>query len=111
MDVGVQPAGGEDAALAGDSLGVDADNHSGGHAVHNVGVTSLADADDHAVLDAHVRFVYAGVVDDERVRDDRVEDGGRVDAALLTHALAQSLAASKLALVAVHGHVLLHGEP
>mmetsp|Transcript_11609 Transcript_11609/g.54024 ORF Transcript_11609/g.54024 Transcript_11609/m.54024 type:complete len:397 (-) Transcript_11609:22-1212(-) len=109
--VGVEAAGGEDAALARDCLRVHAHHHAWRHALHDVGVTSLAYARDHTVLDPHVRLVYASVVDDERVGDDGVERDGCVDAALLTHTLPQSLTASELALVAVHAQVLLHRDP
>ena len=64
------PPGGEDQALAGDDLGGDAHDHPRRHAGHHVRVAGLADAGDAPVLDADVRLVDAGVVDDERVGDD-----------------------------------------
>src|SRR5207245_456813 len=56
VDVRVEPAGGDDLALARDDLGAGADDHARGDAGHDVGVARLADADDAALADADVRL-------------------------------------------------------
>lgn len=47
-------AGSEDELLARDRLRVDADDHAGRDAVHDVWVAALADADNVAVLESNV---------------------------------------------------------
>ena len=70
MDVAVDSARREDAALACDDLGRRADDE--GDARLRVGVARLADAGDAALLEAHVGLVDAGVIDDQRIGDDGV---------------------------------------
>ena len=64
VDVRVDAARGEDAALAGDDLGARAD-HDVDAGLH-VGVAGLADAANAPVLDADVRLDDAPVVEDRR---------------------------------------------
>lgn len=111
MDVGVNATGGDNLALGGDDVGTAADNHVGGDAVHDVRAPGLANADNEAVLDANVGLVDAGPVDNQGVGNDDVERLGVAAARGLAHALAQRLAAAKLALVAVRGHVALDLDP
>src|SRR5262249_45979347 len=73
----------------------------------HVGIACLADACDTASLDADVRFVDAGPIYDERVRDDAIERIVLMDAGRLAHAVAEYLAAAELAFVAVHRMVAL----
>ncbi len=42
--------------LSGDHLGAGADHHLREHAVHGVGVTGLADADDPPLLNTNIRL-------------------------------------------------------
>lgn len=80
------------------------------HVIHEVWVASLADAGDLPVADTHVGLVDAGVVDDDRTGDDHVYDLGVLRTKLRcrdTHPVAQDLAATVLALLAMHGVVLL----
>ena len=72
VHVAVDRAGGEDAAVAGDDLGVRADDQVGVDAVHGVGVAGLAERDDPAVADADVGLDHAPVVEHDRAGDDRV---------------------------------------
>ena len=108
VHVGVDGAGGQHEALAGDGLGRHADDEVVAHPGHDVRVAGLPDARDAAVLDADVRLADAGPVDDEGVRDHAVEGALVGDAGRLPHAVAQHLSAAELALVAVDGRVVLH---
>ena len=74
VDVGVDAAGGEDHAFAGDHFGAGADGD--GDVRLDVRVAGLADAGDAAVLEADVGFDDAPVVDDQRVGDHGVDDFG-----------------------------------
>ena len=105
MDVGVDPAGGEDAALAGDHLGARADDDV--DAGLDVGVAGLADGGDAAVAQAHIGLDDAPVVEDQRVGDDGVDRTGGAGRLRLPHAVADHLAAAELHLLAVDGAVLL----
>ena len=111
VDVRVEAAGRDDAALAGNHVGAGADDHGGVSAVHAVRSPGFADADADAFFAANVGFDDAAPVDDERVRDDGVEGLGVRAAAGLAHAFAQRLAAAKLALVAVGREVPFDFDP
>ncbi len=107
MDVGVDATRGEDLALTGDDLGRHADRDV--DALLDVGVAGLADGEDPAVPQADVGLVDARVVDDQRVGDDGVGDVLRPrDPGVLTHAVADHLAATEHGLVTVDGEVALH---
>ena len=108
VDVRVEPAGGDDHALARDDLGGRADDDV--HPRLDVGVAGFADAADAPVLDADVGLDDAPVVDDQRVGDHRVGDLGSPPLAL-AHAVADHLAAAELHLLAVDRAVLLHLDP
>ena len=68
MDVGIEAAGGEDLALAGDHFGARTDDDV--DAGLDVRIARLADGDDQAVLQADVGFDDAPVVEDDGVGDD-----------------------------------------
>ena len=100
MDVGVDAAGGDDAAFARDDFGGGADGH--GDAVLQQRIARVADADDAAVLDADVRFDDAvGGVEDEGVGDDEIERVRIEGERRLRHAVADDLAAAEFHFVAV----------
>jgi hypothetical protein len=104
VDVGVDAAGGDDHAFAGDDLGGAADRHR--HAGWMSGLPALPMAGDQAVLDADVGLDDAPVVDDHGVGDDGVHHVG-AHALRLAHAVADHLAAAELHLLAVDGVVAL----
>ena len=105
MDVRIDPAGGQDHALARDRLGAGTDDDVDPRL--HVGITGLADREDAPLLDADVRLHDAPMIEDESVGDDRV-DGTLLTADLaLAHAVADHLAAAELDLLAVDCAVLL----
>jgi hypothetical protein len=71
MDVAVDAPGGQDFALAGDGLCSRTDHDV--DAGLNVGIAGLADGSDTTVAQPYVRLDDAGVVDDQRVGNDRVD--------------------------------------
>ena len=105
MDVGVDPAGGDDLAFAGDGLGAGADDDV--DAGLGLGIAGLADGDDPAVLEADVGLHDAPMVEDQRVGDHGVDRTGRAGLLALAHAVADHLAAAELDLLAVDSAVLL----
>jgi hypothetical protein len=72
MNVRVDAAGGQDHSLAGDDLGRRADGNA--HLRLGIGISRLPDPPDGAVLQAHIGFANAPMVDNEGVRDDRIGD-------------------------------------
>src|SRR5690606_30784878 len=72
MNVRVDAAGRRDQTLSCDDLGTRAD-HDIDARLH-VRIAALADADDAAVLQADVGFDDAPVIEDQGIRDDRVDD-------------------------------------
>ena len=116
MDVGVEAAGGEDLAFAGDHLGAGADDD--GDAGLNVRIAGFADGVNIAVLDADIGFDDAPMIDNQRVGDDGVDRALFVGDLALAHAVADHLAAAEFHFLAVAAEVLLHlddeigiGEP
>ena len=105
MDVGVEAAGGEDLALAGDHFGAGPDDDV--DAGLDVGIAGLADGGDAPVLDADVGFDDAPMVEDDGVGDDGVDRAARARDLALAHAVADHLAAAELHLFAIGGEVLL----
>ena len=105
VDVRVDPAGGQDLALARDRLGAGADGDVDPRL--HVGIAGLADREDAPLLDADVGLHDAPMIEDEGVGDDRV-DGTLLAADLaLAHAVADHLAAAEFDLLAVDRAVLL----
>ena len=106
MDMRVEPARGQDLALGRDRLGARADDDI--DAGLRVGVARLADPGDQPVAQAHIGLVDAGVIDDQRVGDDRVHGPFGAGGLALPHAVADHLAAAELHLLAIGGAVPLH---
>ena len=111
VHVGVDAAGGEDLALAGDDVGARPDLQLRVHAVGDVGVAAAAERDDPAVPDADVGPDDAPVVEHDRVGDDRVQRTVGAGGAALGHRLADRLAAAEDRLLAAEGEVLLDLDP
>ncbi len=105
MDVGVEAAGGEDFAFAGDHLGAGPDDD--GDAGLDVRIAGLADGVDVAVLEADIGFDDAPMVENERVGDDGVDGALLVGDLALPHAVADDFAAAELHLFAVGAEILL----
>jgi len=106
MDVTVEPAGGEDLALAGDDVGAGADDDI--DAGLDVGIAGLADRGDGAVLQGDVGLDDAPMIDDQRVGDHGVGGAVGVGQLALPHAVADHLAAAELHLLAIDGEILFH---
>ncbi len=106
MDVGVDPAGGQDLALACDHLGAgtDDDVDAGLH----VRIAGFADRGDAAIGDRDVGFDDAPMVDDQRIGDDGVDCALGLGELRLTHAVADDLAAAEFHFLAVDGEVVFN---
>ena len=105
VDVGIEAAGGEDLALAGDHFGAGAD-HDGDTGL-DVGIAGLADRGDAVALDADIGFDDAPMIENQGVGDDGVDRALLVGYLRLAHAVANDLAAAELHLLAVDGEVFL----
>ncbi len=105
MDMAVEPARGQDPALARDGLGPGA--HDDIDARLGIGVSGLADRRDPPVPQPHIGLVDAGMVDDQRIGDDRIGRALPVGDLRLSHAVADHLAAAELDLFAIGRVVLL----
>jgi hypothetical protein len=100
VDMGVQAAGGDDAALAGYDLGRRTDNHC--YSILNKGISGVPDPRDTTFLDSDVAFNDAlNGVKDKRVGNHQIE-GFRVGGERrLTHAVANDFASAKFDFAAV----------
>ena len=105
VDVRVDAAGGDDAALAGDRFGPRADHDV--HAGLDIGVAGFADPADAAVADADIGFDDAPIVEDHGIGDDRVDGAVGAGRLPLPHAVADDLAAAEFDLFAIDRAVAL----
>ncbi len=105
MDMRVDAAGGDDAALAGDRLGARPDHDV--DARLDIGVAGLADAGDAAVVDADIGLDDAPMVEDHGVGDDGVDRPLGAAPLALPHAVADDLAAAEFDFLAVDRAVAL----
>ncbi len=106
MNVAVEPAGGENLALARDHVGAGADHD--GDAGLDVRVAGLADGGDVSFLDGDVGLDDAPVIYDQRVGDDGVGRALSVGDLGLPHAVADHLAAAEFHFLAIDGKILFH---
>ncbi len=92
-------------AFAGNRLCRRADNDC--HARLRIGVARLADGVDAPVLQAHIRFVDAAMVDDDDVGDDGIDSALGPRRLALAHAVANDLATAEFHFLAIGRVVLL----
>ena len=108
VDVGVDPASGDDLPLGGNHFrrGADRDRHAG----LNVRVPGFADGEDPPVLHTDIGLHDPPVIDDQRVGENQVH--AAVSGHLpLTHAVADHLPAAELDLFAVDREIVFHFDP
>ena len=105
MDVRVDAAGGDDAALSGDRFGPRADHDV--DAGLDIGVAGFADPADAAVADADIGFDDAPIVEDHGIGDDGVDGAVGAGRLPLPHAVADDLAAAEFDLLAIDRAVAL----
>ena len=110
VHMSVYPPCGKDKVLATDGIGRCSRNEFRTHAIHGVGVSSLAYAGYLSVLDAYIRLYHAQFgVDDGHVGNDQIERalfGG--DGVCQSHAVAYGLSASVYRFVAIHAEVFFY---
>ena len=105
VDVRVDAAGGDDAALSGDRFGPWPDHDV--DAGLDIGVAGFADPADAAVADADIGFDDAPMVEDHGIGDDGVDGAVGAGRLPLPHAVADDLAAAEFDLLAVDRAVAL----
>ena len=109
VNVRINRAGGDNQILARERLGGGTHRHARCHAVHEVGIARLADSGNFSVLDADIRLINAGIVQNQRVGNHQIQHAvraARLDG--LSHSVPKRLAAAELRLLAVGGQILLH---
>src|SRR5271165_708487 len=105
MDVGIDAAGGDDTALAGNRFGPRPD-----HDVNpglNIGVARLADTADAAVADADIGLNDPPVIQNHGIGDDGVDGTVGAGRLPLPHAVANDLAAAEFDLLAIDRAIAL----
>src|ERR1700682_4479174 len=119
MNVGVDPAGGDDFSFTGDYFRSSADDHSGGDSTHHIRIAGFADSRDSSVAYSDIRFVDSAVVHDHRIRDHQIENAvGPGCGRRLSHSIANYFAPAEFGLLTGSCEVLLNfdeqigvGEP
>ncbi len=108
MDVGVDPACGDNLPFGGDHLRCRAnwDRHAG----LNVRVSGFADGEDPPIFYADIRFHDPPVIDDQRVGEHQIHAvvGGHLP---LSHAVADHFSAAEFNLFAVDREIAFHFDP
>src|SRR5215831_11760979 len=97
--MGVDAAGGDDSAFAGDYFGTGPDND--GDVRLHIGITSLAHGGNPPVLDADIGLHNSPVIEDQRVGDDGINRALAAGTLRLAHAVADDFAASELHFLAI----------
>src|SRR6202030_4558152 len=105
VDVRVDAAGGDDAALSGDRFGPRPDHDV--DAGLDIGVAGFADPADAAVADADIGFDDAPIVEDHGIGDDGVDGAVGAGRLPLPHAVADDLAPAEFDLLAIDRAVAL----
>src|SRR5437016_14086392 len=67
MDVRIDAARGKDASFSREYLCRGANFHAGRHAVHDAGITGLADRSNPPIADRNISLVDSRIVEDQRV--------------------------------------------
>lgn len=111
VNVGIKSTGRHDLVFSSNDIGRRAHDHVRMHAVHHIGIASLADSRDQPILDTDVSLVDSAPVDDQRIRNDGVQTFGCGPLRGLAHALAKGLAAAERALISINRTVLFHPHP
>ncbi len=106
VDMRVEPAGGENAALSGDDLGSRSDDDI--DARLRIGIARLADGGNEAVAQTDIGLGDPLMIDDQRIGDDGVHGPARTRGLALPHAVADHLAAAELHLFAIGGQIALY---
>ena len=109
MDMGIEPARGEDLPLPRNRLRAGADDDI--DARLRIRVPRLADPRNRPVLQTHIRLVDPRMVDDQRIRNDRIDSPARAGHLGLTHPVPDHLPAPELHLLAIGGQITLHLDP
>ena len=108
MNMGINAAGGQNFALAGQNLRSGANDQFGRDTLHQEGIAGLADAANPAVFHSNVGFYNAPVVNHGRIGNHQVRRAlGRGLDGRLPHAVANDLAAAELHLISQMGMILL----
>ena len=105
MNVGIEPASGQDPALSRDRLGRRSDDDS--DAGLRIRIPGLADTGDASVPDPHVGLDDPAAVHDQRIGDDRIGGAPAARDLALAHAVADHLAAAELHLLAIGREIAL----
>ncbi|MNS58088.1 hypothetical protein D3C72_909940 [compost metagenome] len=108
MNVGVDPAGGDDLTFGGDHFcrRANRDRHAG----LDIRVPGFADGEDSAIFDADIRLHDPPVIDDQRVGQHQIH--ARLRRHLpLAHAVADHFPAAKFHLFAVDREIVFHLDP
>ena len=101
VDVAVKPACSEDAPFACDDFSAGANDYIDVWLC--VRVSSLPDAEDTSVAQSNVSFVYAGIIQDQSVCDDRVRSTIGTGGLRLSHTIADHLATAKFNFFTIGG--------
>src|ERR1700747_1618930 len=102
----VEAAGSDDVAFSRDYLGSRSDNDV--YVRLHIGISGFPDGGNTPVLDGNVALHNSPVIKNEGVGDDRIDGALSAGMLRLTHAVADALPASELALLAIGREVLLH---
>src|SRR5438552_18996822 len=95
MDVRIDAARGKDASFSREYLCRGANFHAGRHAVHDAGITGLADRSNQPITDCNISLVDSRIVEDKGVCSHQIGSApGARRFRTLAHAIADTLAST-----------------
>ena len=108
VNVGVNPASGEDHPLTRNRLRRHANDEIIGHSRHHVGVARFTDASDATILDTDICLPNASPINNKRVSNNAIQRPFVRHSGRLTHAIPQDLAAAEDTLISIDRGVFLN---
>src|ERR1051326_1429685 len=106
MNMCVESTGRKNQPFASDDFSGDANDHPGGDASHHVRVARFANASNQSILNSDIRFDNAGVINNDRVRNNAIKRVTLTDSSGLAHAFAKNFAAPEFAFIAINSKIL-----
>jgi len=108
VNVRVNAASRQNQPFARNGLRAGAEHKRRCNAIHNIRVAGFSDTADFAVLDADIRFINAGAVNDQNVCNHGIRTFPIGHTARLSHAVTQGFSSAEFGFIAVNGKVLFH---
>jgi hypothetical protein len=93
--MGIEPSRSDNAVLSSNHISAGTYDEVRIHSIHDIRIASFANSHDDSVFNTDICLVYPSPVDDECIRDDRVQGVFVRNSTSLTHTFSQGLPTTK----------------